>query len=191
MNDQHIIVVSGLPRSGTSLMMSMLGAGGVELLTDGERIADADNPTGYFEYERVKQLESGDEDWLEDALGKAVKVVSAQIEHLPSKYHYDVVFMHRRIAEIVASQDRMLARRGLPPGAADQAHIAELMQKHVRRVRAWLSAQPNIRTLDVDSNGLLDNPLQQINEMNGFLGKTLHHQRMVDAIQPDLYRNRA
>jgi len=191
MMDQRIIIVSGLPRSGTSLMMSMLGAGGIELLTDGERTADADNPTGYFEYERVKHLESGDDGWLEDAMGKAVKVVSALIENLPPKYHYDVVFMHRRIAEIVASQNRMLARRGQPTGAADQAHIAELMEKHARRVRAWLSDQPNMRALDIDYNGLLDNPLPQISEVNGFLGKTLNQQRMVDAIQPDLYRNRA
>jgi hypothetical protein len=192
MNDHDaIIVVSGLPRSGTSLMMSMLEAGGLELLTDGARQADADNPNGYFEFERVKALETGDHEWLEEALGKVVKVVSAQLEHLPLDRHYTVIFMSRRLTEVLASQDVMLVRRGRPVNLDDQARIAELMERHVGKVRVWLSSQPNFRVMDVNYNEMLDNPLPQIAEVNRFLGGMLDQDRMAAAIRPDLYRNRA
>ena len=192
MNDLHaIVVVSGLPRSGTSLMMSMLEAGGLELLIDGERQADADNPNGYFEFERVKMLEAGDHRWLADAAGKVVKVVSAQLEHLPPERQYDIIFMNRRLAEILTSQDVMLARRGRPVNPEDRAHIAEIMQKHLQKARRSLDDRPNIRVIDVDYNELLDNPLPQVAEINRFLGGMLDQERMADAIRPDLYRNHA
>lgn len=186
-----IVVVSGLPRSGTSLMMSMLEAGGLELLTDGVRRADPDNPTGYFEFERVKGLEYGDQAWLEDAEGKAVKVISALLEHLPPGREYKVIFMNRRLAEVIASQDKMLARRGQPSSAEDQDRISELLQKHLLRVHGWLSAQSNIHVLDVDYNELLEDPTPQIEQVNGFLGGSLSLERMAGVVRTDLYRNRA
>ena len=186
-----IVVVSGLPRSGTSLMMSMLEAGGLELLTDGVRRADPDNPNGYFEFERVKGLECGDHTWLEDAEGKAVKVISALLEHLPPGREYKVIFMSRRLAEVIASQDKMLARRGQPSSPEDRDRITALLQKHLLRVHGWLSAQPNIHVLDVDYNKLLEDPAPQIEQVNGFLGGGLNLERMAGVVRPDLYRNRA
>src|ERR671923_2816349 len=102
-----IIVVSGLPRSGTSMMMKMLAAGKIELFTDNLRVADEDNPEGYFEFERVKKLKDGDFAWLPGAQGKAVKVISALLEFLPSEFNYQVIFMRRRMSEILASQRKM------------------------------------------------------------------------------------
>jgi hypothetical protein len=185
-----IVVVSGLPRSGTSLMMSMLEAGGLPALTDGIRQADADNPEGYFEFERVKQLDKGDRDWLGQAQGRAIKVISALLEHLPSEYTYRVIFMHRRMEEILASQRKMLERRGEPASDGNDARLAAAFQKHLARVQAWLAAQPNIALLNVDYNALLSDPIAGSRAVKRFLDDGLDMQRMVAVVNPDLYRNR-
>ena len=109
---QPIVIVSGLPRSGTSMMMKMLEAGGIPLLTDSIRQADEDNPKGYYEFERAKKLPDGDTAWLKEARGKAVKIIAALLMELPQGYTYQVLFMHRNIQEVLASQSKMLARRG-------------------------------------------------------------------------------
>lgn len=115
-NDPYseIIVVSGLPRSGTSLMMKMLAAGGLPLLVDGLRVPDDDNPEGYFEFEQVKALASGDHTWLPEAQGCAVKIISSLLKFLPEAYFYRVILMQRHMSEVLASQHRMLIRRGEP-----------------------------------------------------------------------------
>jgi hypothetical protein len=186
-----IVIVSGLPRSGTSLMMAMLKAGGVPLLVDSVRKADEDNPNGYFEYEPVKSLESGANAWLELATGKAVKVISALLEYLPPDRLYYVLFMNRRLDEVVASQDTMLARRGQAPVPVDSDRMEIMLQKHLVRVVDWLRAQPNIRWMQVDYNELLNDPLPQVNAVNRFLGGSLDQTLMAAVIRPDLYRNRA
>src|SRR5215813_2579369 len=108
---QPIIVVSGLPRSGTSMMMKMLAAGGLPVLVDAIRAADDDNPNGYFEFEPVKQLADGQNEWLTEAGGKVVKIISALLEYLPKSYHYKIIFMERELKEILASQQKMLSHR--------------------------------------------------------------------------------
>jgi hypothetical protein len=184
----EIIVVTGLPRSGTSMMMAMLRAGGVELLTDETRHADADNPNGYFEYERVKALEAGDQAWLADTSGKAVKVVSALLERLPLEHKYRVIFMHRQMAEIVASQDKMLARRGSPPST--DSRMAARLEKHVARVQAWLATRPNMSVINVDYNLMIADPEAQIAAVDRFLGGGLDAEAMARTVNPQLYRNR-
>src|SRR5512138_3362092 len=116
---ETVIIVSGLPRSGTSMMMKMLAEGGLPVLTDSIRTADEDNPNGYFELEVVKKLAEGQRAWLSDAGGKLVKVISALLEFLPPEYHYRVLFMERQIAEILASQQKMLARRNATSKISD------------------------------------------------------------------------
>src|SRR6266542_2783863 len=150
-----IIIVSGLPRSGTSMMMKMLAAAKIEVFTDNVRVADEDNPEGYFEFERVKKLKQGDFEWLPLAKGKAVKVISALLEFLPSQFKYRVVFMQRRMNEILASQREMLANRGKPNGSVDDETMAELYQKHLDTVKRCLSREPNFRVLEVEYNRLL------------------------------------
>jgi len=186
-----VIVVSGLPRSGTSLMMSMLQAGGVRIVTDAQRIADDDNPKGYFELERVKQLSRGDVDWVDDAHGKAVKVISALLEHLPASSSYKVLFMRRRLPEVLASQRKMLERRGEPTDAVPDAMMASLFQKHLQKIEAWLAAQPNVSVLYVPYHELAECPERQIDEIIAFLGVPLDRAEMLAAVDPSLYRNRA
>ena len=112
--EKFVTVVSGLPRSGTSMMMKMIEAGGIAPLTDKIRRADDDNPKGYFEFERVKKMPDGDTAWVEDAQGKAVKVIAALLEYLPQEYTYKVLFMRRSMDEILASQKQMLIRSEKP-----------------------------------------------------------------------------
>jgi len=188
---EPVIIVSGLPRSGTSLMMSMLSAGGVAIITDDLRAADLDNPSGYFEFEPVKRLGAGDTAWLRDAGGKAVKVVSALVEHLPSELAYRVIFMRRRLTEVLASQARMLEHRGESLGEAGDARLAELFRKHTERVLRSLADRPEVLLLEIDYNDLLKDPLPQAEAVNQFLGGRLDVDRMVAVVNPELYRNRA
>jgi hypothetical protein len=186
-----ITVVSGLPRSGTSMMMKMLEAGGLPVLSDFERTADADNPEGYYEFERVKGLDKGDTVWVNDAHGKVVKVISALLEHLPPGHFYRVVFMHRRIEEILASQQKMMERRGEVNNKVSNAEMQELFGKHVAKTTYWLEQQPNFAVLDVNYNELLANPEPHVQEINRFLGGELDETAMIAAVNPELYRNRA
>lgn len=185
-----VTVVSGLPRSGTSMMMQILQAGGLQLLTDQLRTADNDNPKGYYEYERVKQLKQGDTAWVAEARGKVVKVISALLEFLPANYNYKVLFMQREMGEILASQKQMMIRRGEPPSPVDDETMGRYFQDHLMKVQNWLAAQPNIHTLYLPYRKLLEQPADQIAAVVDFVGLPLD----VDAMQaiPDraLYRQR-
>ena len=185
-----VIVVSGLPRSGTSMMMKMLEAGGLEVLTDGIRKPDDDNPKGYYEFERVKKLPEGDTEWLKDARGKVVKVISALLLYLPSEYRYKVVFIRRKMPEIIASQRKMLIRRGKDPGKQDDQKMAEVFEKHLAEVEKWLALQANMDVLYVDYNAVLENPIPSIERVNSFVGGFLDEKRMHAEIDKGLYRNR-
>ena len=186
-----VIVVSGLPRSGTSLMMNMLRAGGVPIVTDEQRTADDDNPKGYFELERVKQLNKGDVAWVEGSQGKAVKVISALLEHLPPTSSYKVLFMRRRLPEVLASQKKMLERRGEPTDTIPDEKMADLFQRHLQKIEGWLAAQPNMSVLYVPYHELAERPEPQIEQIVPFLGLDLDVAKMLTAVDPGLYRNRA
>lgn len=189
-----ITVVSGLPRSGTSMMMRMLEAGGVAPLQDGERTADRDNPRGYYEFERVKGLDKGDSAWLPQAQGKAVKIISLLLQHLPATYPYRVVFMRRDLDEVLASQARMLQHRQ-EEAASDDERLKLLYSKHLRQIEAWLAAQPHMRLHFVDYRLLVSRPLEQLPAVANFLGGRGGHRLDVNAMaavaDPTLYRNRA
>lgn len=189
MNNEIITIVSGLPRSGTSMMMKMLEAGGLEALTDNIRTADEDNPKGYFEFERVKQIEN-DKAWLEDARGRVVKLISALLKHLPPSYTYKVIFMRRAMAEILASQRQMLIRRGEPADAVPDDKMAAMFEKHVAQVESWLAAQPNIQTMYVSYNEVIKDPRSHAELVNTFLGDTLNVNAMVGVADAALYRQR-
>lgn len=189
MNNETITIVSGLPRSGTSMMMKMLEAGGLEALTDNIRTADEDNPKGYFEFERVKQIEN-DKAWLEDARGRVVKLISALLKHLPPSYNYKVIFMRRAMPEILASQRQMLIRRGEPPDAVPDDKMAAMFQKHVAQVESWLAAQPNIQTMYVSYNEVMKDARPHAELVNRFLGNTLKVDAMVGVADAALYRQR-
>ena len=186
-----IVIVSGLPRSGTSLMMKMLEAGGLETLTDGLREADADNPRGYYELEQAKKLSAGDATWLDAAHGKVVKVIATLLYHLPDTHSYRVIFMRRRMAEILASQRQMLVNRGEDPDAVTHADMARIFDGHLKRLEPWLAQRDDIEVLDVDYNQLMaDHAAEIVDGIDAFLGGGLDVAAIRTVVEPDLYRQR-
>lgn len=185
-----VIIVSGLPRSGTSMMMKILDAGGLEIVTDNERTADEDNPKGYYEFEIVKQLgDGGKADWVNQAEGKVVKVISFLLQHLPANHSYKVIFMRRNVEEILASQQQMLARRGETSTDSDE-RVADTFQEHLKRVRVWLANQKNIQVLYVDYNSMMKEPQGPIQGVYDFLGLPLDLEKMIAVPDAKLYRQR-
>lgn len=189
-SSRQIIIVSGLPRSGTSMMMKMLEAGGLQLLTDNLRKADSDNPKGYYEFERAKKLKDGDVGWLPQAEGKAVKIISALLPHLPSNYTFKVLFMERNISEVLASQRQMLLNRNEVPDKVSDAEMASIFQRHLDQVINWMHEQSNIQYININYNALLEKPIIHIERITKFLGDGLDIQTMAEVIDPDLYRHR-
>jgi hypothetical protein len=190
MGGDEIAVVSGLPRSGTSMMMKMLEAGGLPALTDGQRRADEDNLGGYYEFERVKQV-AQDSRWLEEARGKAVKVISRLLCELPPQFRYRVIFMERQLDEVLASQQRMLERRGRADGGAADPALKRLFEKHLEEVARWLAGQPNFAVLRVRYNEVLAQPGPKSREVAQFLGGAVDWEKMSAVVDPRLYRQRA
>ncbi|MFO7917189.1 MAG: sulfotransferase domain-containing protein [Anaerolineae bacterium] len=184
-----VVVVSGLPRSGTSMMMRMLKAGGMPILTDGVREANEDNPKGYYEFERVKALEH-DKAWVKEAVGRAVKVISSLLEHLPQEYVYKVIFMERHLDEVLASQKRMLVRQGKPTDSVDDEKMRSLFEKHLEQSKRWLNQQPHMDVLYVSYNETIEEPTHKATIVNGFLRRDLDEQAMCEVIDPTLYRQR-
>lgn len=190
-NHSFITVVSGFPRSGTSMMMSALQAGGMPLLIDRIRGADANNPKGYYEFERVKQLPKGDIRWLKDARGKAIKIISALLTFLPPDYNYRVIFMERDLDEIMASQQRMLARSGKPPQSEqDTQTIRATSQQHLDEIQSWLTAKEWIQTHTVSYNDILRFPEEQFAEVAAFLDDRVDPESMASVVDPVLYREK-
>ncbi len=187
----YITVVSGLPRSGTSMMMQMLASGGLSIMTDAIRQADADNPRGYFEVERVKRLKQGDSAWLVEAEGKAIKIISALLEYLPATHRYKVIFMQRTLEETLASQRKMLIRRGEDPARISDEELARLFQKHLQKIEVWLAAQPNIAVLYINYNQMVGQPQPFVNRIAEFLDGRVDRTQMLAAVDHSLYRNRS
>lgn len=183
-----ITVVSGLPRSGTSMMMNMLDSGGMPVLTDGIRSADDSNPRGYFEYGPVKELGTdGDRAWLLLARGRAVKIISFLLTWLPETYDYRIVFMQRDLDEIIASQNQMLA--GEPDGAGD-ASIRDVYAGHLQQMERFLSSRRCFRALPVSYRDIVDDPARQASRVRDFLDRPLDVARMASTVDRQLYRNR-
>lgn len=185
-----ITIVSGLPRSGTSLMMQMLAAGGMPILSDGERQADTDNPRGYLEWARIKQLPK-DPACIAEAEGKAVKVISLLLLSLPEGHEYRVVFMQRPLAEVLASQEVMLKHRGTAKSGADDSVVAAAFEKNLRAVNAWLDTKSYVKTLRVSYHEVLRDGEGVAQRLVQFLGIVLNVQAMTRQVDATLYRNRS
>ena len=185
-----IIVVSGLPRSGTSMMMKMLEATGIDVLSDDVREADEDNLKGYYEDERVKQLHE-DNSWIREAENKAIKVISYQLQHLPSEYIYKVIFMQRSIREVLASQRKMMQRRGELQDDVSDNLMSKIFQKHLEETEHWIKVQPNMKTIYISYNETLDDPKKTSEKISDFLGAELDVEKMVQIVDPRLYRQKS
>jgi hypothetical protein len=184
-----IVVVSGLPRSGTSLMMQMLRAGGMPLLIDDRRPADADNPNGYWEYEPVKRLQQ-DNSWIPKAEGKAVKVISALLPYLPPHHTYKIIFMQRPMQELLASQAVMLERRGAQGGKADEQTLGTVFAQHLDHTERWLATQQHMTVLYVHYHETIAAPEATAARVAHFLDLPLAIDAMARAIDPRLHRQR-
>ncbi len=188
---QPIIVVSGLPRSGTSMVMKMLEAGGLPVLTDGIRTADEDNPKGYYEVERVKNLaQETDKAWLAEARGKVVKVISFLLKSLPPQFNYRVVFIRREMEEVLASQRKMLARRGETEETTPE-RMRALFEDDLWRASYQLKRRSEFETLEIHYSAVLAQPLEAARRLDAFLGGGLDAEAMAAVVDPQLYRNRA
>jgi hypothetical protein len=185
-----IVVVSGLPRSGTSMAMRMLEAGGMALVMDGVRAPDDDNPRGYFEDERVKDLARlPDKSWLAGARGKAIKIISLLLEELPETHNYRVLFMNRELHEVLASQGRMLERRNETSDTSD-ARMLENFERHLVRVKAVVRTRACFELCEVEYREVVENPRRAAQRMRNFAGRRLDLEAMASAVDPPLYRNR-
>jgi hypothetical protein len=185
-----IAIVSGLPRSGTSLMMQMLAAGGMPILSDGERQADVDNPRGYLEWERIKQLPK-DPACIAEAEGKAVKVISLLLLSLPEGHEYRVIFMQRPLAEVLASQDVMLHHRGTAKPGTDASAVTAAFDKNLSAVNAWLDSKAHVKTLRVSYHDVLRDAEDIGKKLASFLEIELNLEAMTRQVDASLYRNRS
>ncbi|MDX9752828.1 MAG: sulfotransferase domain-containing protein [bacterium] len=187
---EPLIVVSGLPRSGTSMVMQMLEAAGVPIATDAIRDADEDNPKGYFELERVKDLhQESNPSWLRQYQGKAIKIIAFLLLYLPKTLNYRVIFMERDLEEILKSQRKMLERRGEADPTSD-AKMKENYRNHLIRVRWLLKNHAAFSVLFVAYQDVIRNPYEAAQRINRFLGNRWDPLTMARVVDPSLYRNR-
>ncbi|MBW1878916.1 MAG: sulfotransferase family protein [Deltaproteobacteria bacterium] len=188
---EPVVIVSGLPRSGTSMMMKMLEAGGLSIMTDGERRADVDNPKGYFEYERVKDLEKEtDTSYVQQGRGKVLKVISFLLRFLPDDNQYRVIFMRRDLDEVLASQDKMIAHRK-SEDATDPEALKEQYRNDIIRARLMCRKKANFEYLEVQHRDTIERPAETADAVNVFLGGVLDEVAAAGVVDPALYRNRA
>jgi hypothetical protein len=187
---KSVIVVSGLPRSGTSMMMQMLAAGGVPVITDHLRAADHDNPLGYYEFELVKQL-TKDSSWLDAAAGKAVKIIYRLLYDLPDKYCYKVIFMRRKLEEIIASQRAMLVRLNREGAALDQNRLAHAFRSDLQKLNRWIPQQENFKVIYVNYDDVLYDSRSTVSAIEQFLDCQLDRNGMVKAIDRSLHRQKS
>lgn len=187
---EKITIVSGLPRSGTTLMMRILESCGMPIIQDHIRKPDIDNPNGYYEFEKVKRIKS-DASWLFDARGKVFKMVSMLLCDLPPEHEYRIIFMRRDMREILASQAKMLQRLGLNESPVSDEEMGLTFTHHLLELDQWIARQKNMEIFHVNYNGLLKDPHPQLSALAHFIDHPLDVDKMKSIIDDDLYRNRA
>jgi len=185
-----IVIVSGLPRSGTSMAMQMLAAGGYPVITDGVREADEDNPRGYFEEQRVMDLHRNGEDtsWVRGARGRAVKIISFLLRYLPPDNNYKIILMRRDLDEVLASQSKMLERRGEGNDTTDEQMLA-LWKDHLWKVNYFLKHAPHMEFIEIVYSDAIRDPTTAAKRIRDFVGHELRLEPMVGVVDPSLYRN--
>ncbi len=187
---ENIVIVSGLPRSGTSMMMQILAAGGLPVLTDELREPDANNPLGYYELEQVKKI-AEDNSWLEDANGKAVKIIAQLLNKLPPKKKYRIIFMQRPFAEVIASQEKMLQKLKKTGGNIAKDKLAQVYARDLQKVLNLINKYPDIDVLYINYHDVVNKPIAAVERINRFLGGGLNEQAMAVAIKPELWNQKA
>ena len=171
-------------------MMQMLAAGGMSILTDGERQADADNPRGYYEWERVKQLRQ-EPGCIDEAEGKAVKVISQLLFALPGGREYKVIFMERPLSEVLASQAEMIRHRGSSAAELGQAALSAAFEAHLKQVHAWLRDKTNVSLCRLSYHQVIGEPSLAAETIQKFLERSLNVEEMARQVDSGLYRQRS
>jgi LPS sulfotransferase NodH len=184
-----VTIVTGVPRSGTSLVMQMLAAGGHPVASDGVRRADPDNPRGYFELEAARGL-ARDASWVPALAGRAFKLVHTLLPSLPPELHYRVLFVQRRLDEVLASQRVMLARRGPAPDSAEDARLLPALEEQLARTERWLDAEAGLAWLRIEHAELIAAPGPAAARIRDFLGGGLDAAAMAACVDPSLHRQR-
>ena len=179
-----IYIVTGLPRSGTSLMMQMLAAGGLPVLTDSKRPANISNSKGYWEWEAVKKLETNPY-VLSDAQGMAVKIISPLLAYLPETYTYKIIFMRRKTEHIIRSQNRMLQKEGKPLSSLSDERLVQLFNHQVMTSKQELQKK-EIPFYEVWYEHIVQNPKPVIKGIAAFLEQPLDLSAMLKSIDVSL-----
>jgi len=188
---QPVVLVSGLPRSGTSMLMQMLEKGGMPIVTDKVRTADEDNPRGYHEFERVKELDkTSDKGWLKNHRGQVIKTISFLLQDLPLDLNYQVLFMRRNLEEVLRSQNKMLERNAARGTLVPDEKMRHNYDFHLKKVYYRLNRTPNFKVLYLDYSAVVEDPRREAKRINAFLGRSLNVEAMASAVQSGLYRNR-
>jgi hypothetical protein len=186
---ESVIVISGIPRSGTSMVMKMLAAGGIEIVTDNLRKPDIDNPEGYFEFEKVKRLKD-DFKWLAEMKGKGIKIISHLLYYLPMQLNYKIIFIRRNMEEILASQKKMFERLHKTPDDLDDSILAKKFSSHLVNIDRWINKRDNIECFYVHYNEIVQDPHRQAENIGAFLGSGVSVDNMASVVDLNLYRNR-
>lgn len=184
-----ITIVSGMPRSGTSMMMQMLNAGGLEILTDNIRANDDNNPKGYLEYQKVKNL-ANDNSWMHEGRDKVIKVIAQLLHYLPSNYQYKVIFMERNMEEIIQSQQIMLGKKADVENKVYPTALADTFKKQLEKTRSWITTHPHFDVTYVNYTDVITNPIEVAENIALFLDADLNTEAMAKAVDQTLYRNR-
>lgn len=183
--DKTIVIVSGLPRSGTSMMMQMLSSGGLEPLTDDVRLQDINNPKGYFEYEKVKSI-AQDTSWLHVAQGKVVKIIAQLLPFLPNEFNYKIIMMHRDINEILVSQQKMLRKDTTVIPFA----LGDIFTKQLQHTEQFIHNHPTMEAISIQYKEVINSPIKQVNQIATFLNSDLNLNEMISSIDKNLYRTK-
>lgn len=189
LNMKDTIIVSGLPRSCTSMVMKMLDAGGAEIVTDNIRKPDRDNPKGYFEFEKAKQLHK-DATWLYEMRGKVIRVISHLLYYLPKDISYKIIFVRRNLQEILDSQHKMYVRLQGKPDDIEDSVLAGKFEAHLKKTDQWMKRQKHMEVLYVDFKATIENLLATVQKIRKFLGNPLDPDAMASVVDPGLYRNK-
>lgn len=184
-----IIVVTGLPRSGTSLTMQILQAAGIEIFTDNKRRPDISNPKGYFEHELVKKIQS-DSSWMKDVKGKAIKIVSPLLAYLPVNYNYKIIFVERDLLEIIQSQEKMISELDSEDEKLKPEILKRIFNKNVERTKKWINSQSNMKCLNVSYFDIVNNFEEEIFRIEKFLNVKINKEKTKLIIDKKLYRSR-
>jgi len=186
-----VVLVSGLPRSGTSMLMQMLERGGMPIVTDKLRTPDEDNPKGYHELERIKELDkTKDKSWLKDHRGQVIKTISFLLQDLPLDLNYQVLFMRRNLDEVLRSQNKMLERKGAADTPIPDEKMRQNYELHLQKIYYRLRHIPNFRVLYLDYPAVVEDPRREAGRIAAFLGRRLDIEAMASTVESSLYRNR-